>query len=89
MKAAPRFPMQNVTRALLISISLVAVTTQTAAGQSRQLPAYEVARTTEAIKVDGKLDDAAWRQAASVNLVLNGDGSTSSAKTEARVLYDD
>jgi hypothetical protein len=58
-------------------------------GQSRQLPVYEVSRTTQTIKVDGKLDEAAWARAPVANLVLNNDGSPSPAKTEARVLYDD
>ena len=81
--------MLNMFKAALIAIGMTTVPVCKALGQSRQLPVYEVSRTRQAIKVDGRLDDAAWTQAASVNLVLNRDGSPSPAKTEARVLYDD
>src|SRR6267142_5204578 len=61
------------------------------AGQApSRLPVYEVRRTAIPIKVDGKLDDAAWTIAPSVGeFVNNSDGSQSQYKTEARVLYDD
>jgi hypothetical protein len=55
-----------------------------------RLPVYEVRRTAKPIKVDGKLDDAAWTIAPAVGeFVNNSDGSESQYKTEARVLYDD
>jgi hypothetical protein len=58
--------------------------------QQLRLPTYEVARVVERIKVDGKLDEAAWAQARVVGeLVNNRDGSKSRHKTEVRVLYDD
>jgi len=51
---------------------------------------YEVARTRVPIKVDGKLDDAAWSKIPVVgDFVNNVDGSPSQVKTEARILYDD
>jgi hypothetical protein len=55
-----------------------------------RLPIYEIRRTATPIKVDGKLDDAAWAIARTVSeFVNNSDGSQSQYKTEARVLYDD
>jgi len=58
--------------------------------QAPKRPVYEVQRTTVPIRVDGKLDDAAWAKAAPVGpFVNNADGSPSPLKTEARVLYDD
>jgi hypothetical protein len=62
----------------------------TPAGQAPPLPVYEVRRTSGPIKVDGKLDDAAWKKAPLVgDFVNNSDGSQSPYKTEARVLYDE
>ena len=81
--------MLNTFKAALLAIGIMTVPVRTIVGQQRELPVYEVSRTVQPIKVDGKLDDAAWARAAAVNLVLNGDGSPSPAKTEAKVLYDD
>src|SRR5918912_4187780 len=74
---------------LFIALCMMTIPICVADGQSRQLPVYEVSRTTQTIKVDGKLDEAAWARAPVANLVLNNDGSPSPAKTEARVLYDE
>lgn len=53
-------------------------------------PVHEVWRTTQPIKVDGILDDAAWAKARLVGpLVNNSDGSSSPLKSECKVLYDD
>lgn len=52
-------------------------------------PSYPVHRAGSPIRVDGKLDDAAWAQAPAITLVNNFDGSPSPLKTEARLLYDD
>jgi hypothetical protein len=61
-----------------------------AGAQSRPRPVYEVPRTDQAIRVDGKLDDAAWSKARPVGPFLNSvDGSPSPIKTEAKILYDD
>ena len=58
-------------------------------GQTPSVPVYEAFRVTEPIKVDGLLDEAAWREARLVgDFVNNRDGSPSKVKTEARVLYD-
>lgn len=74
---------------LLAVLVMVTAPVCAADGQSWPLPVYEVSRTTQPIKVDGKLDDAAWAKARVANLVLNRDGSPSPYKTEARVIYDD
>ena len=52
-------------------------------------PTYTVHRTASLIRIDGKLDDAAWSAAAPVVLVMNSDGTPSPQRTEARMLYDD
>ena len=79
---------QNKILLLAISFCLSALTIL---GQATpRLPTYEVRRTATPIKVDGKLDDAAWTIAPTVGeFVNNSDGSQSQYKTEARVLYDD
>lgn len=74
---------------LLLALEVLIVPVCAADGQSKPLPVYEVSRTTQPIKVDGKLDDAAWAKARVANLVMNLDGSPSPYKTEARVVYDD
>ncbi len=57
---------------------------QTAARRS-----YEVLRTGQPIRVDGKLDEAAWARALPVGAFVNNrDGSPSPIATEAKILYD-
>ena len=69
------------------SLFLSALTTN---AQLPRLPVYEVARAGVAIKVDGNLNESAWTKASAIReFVNNSDGSQSSYKTEARVLYDD
>jgi hypothetical protein len=59
-------------------------------GQSRELPVYEVSRTSTPIKVDGKLDDAVWANAPLFAVFRsNLDGSTAVYPTEAKALYDE
>jgi len=77
-------------KTLVMAFAIVSLLALTAAGQESRLPLYEVARVAERIKVDGRLDEAAWTEALIVgNFVNNRDGSPSQHKTEARVLYDD
>lgn len=55
-----------------------------------QRPVYQVSRTSQPIQVDGKLAEAAWINAPNVGpFVNNADGSPSTIKTEAKILYDD
>jgi len=54
------------------------------------LPVYEVLRARAPLRIDGKLDEEAWAKASPIdNFVNNLDGSPSTYKTGARVLYDD
>ncbi len=72
---------------VLVLVSLFAVT---ARGQEKKLPIYQVRLTSAPIKVDGRLDDDAWKKASFVgDFVNNSDGSRSDYKTDAKVLYDD
>lgn len=75
---------------LLMALGLMSAAVASTAGQSRDLPVYEVSRTATPITVDGKLDDPVWANAPRFpDLRLNLDGSPSPYKTEARALYDD
>ena len=60
------------------------------AGQSRDLPVYEVSRTATPIRIDGKLDDAVWANAPPFSgFRSNLDGSPPPLQTVAKALYDD
>jgi len=75
---------------LLMAVGVGCLFTFTARAQTSRLPVYEVRRTAGPIKVDGKLDDTAWKKAPLVGDFVNtSDGSQSAYKTEARVLYDE
>jgi hypothetical protein len=77
-------------KTLLMASGIVSLLSLTTFAQQPRLPLYEVARVTERIKVDGRLDEAAWTEAAIVgDFANNRDGSPNQQKTEARVLYDD
>jgi hypothetical protein len=70
---------------MLSACCLVGVT-----ATAQQLPIYEVARVTNAIKIDGQLRERAWADTKLVGAFLNNrDGSQNPLTTEARVLYDD
>lgn len=58
-------------------------------GGAQTLPEYRVQRAQAAPAIDGKLDDAAWAQAAQVELTQSYDGRPAQRKTRARLLYDD
>ncbi len=56
----------------------------------QQIPSYQASRVTTSLKVDGRLDEAAWREAPLVGDFLNNrDGARTKLATEAKVLYDD
>src|SRR5262245_28739714 len=61
--------------------------------QQRELPSiprYEVHRARSPIVVDGKLDDAAWKDAATVEFRFPWDKQTGAKqKTVARLLWND
>lgn len=62
-------------------------------GQTREAgppPRLEVKRATGSVVVDGKLDDAAWAHANSVDFIFPWEQQTGAKqKTTARVLWDD
>ena len=75
---------------LLLVLGVGCLFVFTAKAQTSRLPVYQVERRSGPIKVDGKLDDTAWKKAPLVgDFVNNSDGSQSTYKTEARVLYDE
>jgi hypothetical protein len=54
------------------------------------IPSYNVKRATSPIVVDGKLDDAAWKSAATLNFQFPWKNQTGAMqKTVARLLWDD
>src|SRR4029450_13638960 len=54
------------------------------------VPAYEVKRASRPIVVDGKLDDAAWKTPATIELQFPWSQQTGAKqKTVARILWDD
>src|SRR5881409_2815014 len=58
--------------------------------QPARVPTYEVLRSATPLMIDGKLDEDAWRKTPAVgDFVNNLDGSASTYRTEAKVLYDD
>lgn len=82
--------MNRQNRILVVALGLACLLPQTNDAQTPPLSVYQVGRTSVPMKIDGKLDDAAWKNAALVgNFVNNSDGSQSTYKTEAKVLYDD
>jgi Carbohydrate-binding family 9 len=75
---------------VLIVQTLICLVSITACAQPSQPAIYQVARVMSPIKVDGRLDDAAWKDAPLVgDFVNNRDGARNKLTTEARVLYDD
>jgi cellulose/xylan binding protein with CBM9 domain len=57
---------------------------------AQSLPVYEVARVTNALNINGKLNEKAWADAAPIGRFLNNrDGSRSELETDARILYDE
>jgi Carbohydrate-binding family 9 len=85
-----KFKMKAHITIAVMAFSIVSRPAALAQAQETRLPVYEVARVAEPIKVDGRLDEAAWAEAPTVGeFVNNRDGSRSQLKTEARVLYDD
>ena len=74
---------------------LLIVLTCVAAGHAQDLPApktYNVARASRPIKIDGKLDDAAWQKAAWTTDFVDIEGSVKPAprfRTRVKMLWDD
>jgi hypothetical protein len=53
-------------------------------------PTYEVFRTNQPVPVDGKWDAGVWAAVPTIGPFVNtSDGSSTSIRTEAKILYDD
>lgn len=52
------------------------------------LPAVDVPKTDDAIRIDGKIDDDAWRSAATVKLLYTNRGQDAPVETTALITYD-
>lgn len=61
----------------------------TLGGSAPALPEYRAARAATAPKVDGVLDDEAWKNAGEVTLTRSFDGRPASLPTRARLVWDD
>lgn len=62
------------------------------AARHGEVQSVQAARTPEAIRVDGRLDDAGWKQAAPATEFRQRDpdeGKPATERTELRVVYDD
>ena len=76
--------------ALAAAFVCAAACAASAQERSRPLPTYEVLRASAPIRVDGRLDEAAWAAARGVGpFVRNRDGAAVPNVTEAKVLYDE
>ncbi len=81
----------HVALSLLVSFAFAAPgMAQDEKAKPAPLPVYEVLRARAPLRIDGKLDEEAWAKASAIdNFVNNLNGSPSTYKTEARILYDD
>jgi hypothetical protein len=75
----------NITLTVLVTLGLLVATTAVADSSSHR---YKALKTTEAIHVDGKLDEVVWEKAQAVNLSVKNGGETKQATT-VRMLWDD
>src|SRR5438876_7969757 len=76
-------------RLLILTLLAPAAWTQTRR-DTGPIPTYEVKRASRPIVVDGKLDDAAWRAAGTIEFQFPWTQQTGAKqKTIARVLWDD
>lgn len=58
-------------------------------GPQASLPEYKAPRAAKPPTIDGKLDDAQWKNAPEVTLTTSFDGKEAQRKTRLRMLYDD
>jgi hypothetical protein len=86
MTKKPKNPKDTMTRILFLGAVLAVSPLLAQSG----IPRYEVKRTASPVTIDGKLDDAAWTQAAPpVTLQFLWDQQTGAKqKTAARVVWD-
>jgi hypothetical protein len=79
--------MNNLSLVLLALAGVVALTSQAAADP--RPPVYNCPKVKCAPKIDGKLDDAAWKLAPEVTLVMTCTGEPATKHTTARMCWDD
>ena len=75
----------------LASAALLASSSPSAAQTSRERPSVTAVRTTDPIRIDGVLDEAAWSTARLVDTFIQqepNEGQPATDRTEVRVLYD-
>ncbi len=73
---------------LIMASSALMVTAQP--DKIEELPTYEVLRTVEGIRVDGRLDEAVWSATPGITLQFPwGDVTQAKQKTIVRLLWDD
>ena len=73
---------------LLLTVQFPILSAQTA---EDTLKKYSATRIAESIKIDGKLDDDAWKNAAVISdFVMNRpiEGGTPTQRTEVKIVYD-
>ena len=63
--------MSRQNKMLLMALGLGCLFTLTGKAQAPRLPIYQVGRTLGPIKIDGKLDDTAWKKAPLVGDFVN------------------
>jgi Carbohydrate family 9 binding domain-like len=67
---------------------ILLISTQIVFAQTKQ---YDASKVTSTIKIDGKIDDAAWASINSINDFITSYpdfGKTPSKKTEVKIIYD-
>ena len=74
-----------------ITLLSVALTGCQAGGAAKVAPAYDCHFATSPVKIDGKLDEAAWAKATKITqfFVLQPEGAKALSPTTARLLWDD
>lgn len=74
---------------LALSVGVILAQEEKKEEKKAGLPEIKVPVTKEAPKIDGTLDDAAWKQAATYTDFKTPDGKASKAKTKLYIMQDD
>jgi hypothetical protein len=88
----PRSFVAVLTAAALTAVAALGAQEPSAPGPAGALPTSRAVRATGSIRVDGRLDDAAWATAPVTGVFTQIDpdeGKPASERTEVRVVYDD
>ncbi len=87
MRMKPFFTCSAITLACIACITTFSASSSVA--QQPPLSSYTVVRTTGAITIDGKLDEADWKKAAECTLVETNTGKPVPLKSTVKMLWDD